>query len=392
MEEDIDMKRKLTVSAIWRLGVAALATPCSAQGVNLPWGQASDMVAWQVLVQVTAPAGIPDSRNAVFETWASDADLFGRAPPQWPAPNAPKKLQASLLALHGRAEPFVVETITPDQCAKPRDPAAGNYPAGACIGEEVRRNWSLFQYFVTNDLYSRSGLARAYASKLAVESPNDAIVVKGDWAPIDDLIRWIPGLHDPANVRRLYHTNSATAPDGSTREYALLGLAISSKQVKQWVWSTFEHRMNPGRCDDIGCNDVFGAVTPAVKPAATPNSDYGPCEKTPELKALMTSGGLDDVWDNYCLKGSQVTFVRAAAGAAAPEPTLLGNSVIERINAGVPIPHSSCITCHSYASFNDKGQPNVKPLQTNPIGAPDPSSMQGFVSADFMWGILGAKN
>ena len=148
---------------------------------------------------------------------------------------------------------------------------------------------------------------------------------------------------------------------------------------------TFEHRLSPGRCDTIGCHDNFGAVVKDVLPRAQPNTDYGPCQKTPKLLAMMAAAGIDRVWQNYCLKGSQITFIAAPTGS---QPTLLGNSVIERINAGVPLNKSSCITCHSYASFDKNGNGNVGPLNADPVGRNKPALMQGFKANDFIWGFV----
>ena len=61
------------------------------------------------------------------------------------------------------------------------------------------------------------------------------------------------------------------------------------------------------------------------------------------------------VWLNYCLKGSQVSFIEKAG-----RPKRLGNSVIDRINGHIPMAHSSCMTCHALASFGRSGE--AKPL------------------------------
>jgi hypothetical protein len=347
-------------------------------------------------VQIASPAGIPGSRNVAFETWASDQDIYVAPPqtPRWPGVAAPKKMDRSLLGAvvaSGRPTPHV---ITPGQCAPPQDPGAGNFPPTACIGEEVRRNWSSFQYIVANNLYTAAGLAAAYARGFKVDLPADAVEVKGDWVKVNDLVTWINTTINPAppltvdRVRQLYHTN--TASDGTgTFEYALVGVAMSSKQIKDWVWATFEHQLSPGRCDDIGCHDAFGAVIANVAPKNTgggqPNQYYGTCEKNAATKAMFENAGLSPVWQNYCLKGSQVTFT---AGNTA---TLLGNSVVERINAAVPLTASSCITCHSYAAYGSSGAPFTDMLQTKPIGAFDASKLGQAKQSDFLWGILNAQ-
>ncbi|HXC57564.1 MAG TPA: hypothetical protein VNU97_19850 [Rhizomicrobium sp.] len=382
------------------LAIAALATAVTlpAQASDpLPWGQSSDMLAWQVLTQVVAPAGTPGVKAVEFETWAADSDVY-TANPHWPAPGAMKRLQPSLLGLAAAApaKPVgnkrLLAVISPTQCVPPQSnpppqPKAlpGNFPlAPACIGEEVRRNWATFQYIVANHLYTTADLVKAYVNGRPVDLPNDALEVKADWAPVSVVMAWQPKYKTVKDVEAAFYTNSATL-NGQTTEYALLGLAMSSKAIRQWVWMTFEHRSSPGRCDTIGCHDDYGATVANVAPAATPNTDYGPCAKTPAVQALLKSGGADPIWNNYCLKGTQINYLTKAG-----TPTLLGNSVIERINAGVPIAQSSCLSCHTYASLNNAGAPNFAALD-NQIGGIKPSLLHGYKQNDFLWGLLLAK-
>jgi hypothetical protein len=361
-----------------------------AQGAPLPWGESSDELAWQVFTQIVAPTGVPGSKAVMFETWASDPDIYVPAgqQPHWPGINEPKRLQPSQLAIARNASKPGPHIITPNQCQPPNDPQSGNFPSGQCIGEEVRRNWSSYQYIVSNKLWSTAGLKQAFADKLDVDFPADAIEAKGDWAKVDVVRDWINDTIKPNpplttdDVRKRYHVNVAS--DG--QEYALLGLAISSKQVKDWLWATWEHELSPGRCDDIGCRDKFGAADADVKPknvnGGAPNQYYGKCERSKAGKALLDAAGLGAVWENYCLKGSQITFTDKS------EPTVLGNSVVERINAGVPIPQSSCITCHSYAGFANDGTPNGV---FGGIGDTNKAHLQGIRQNDFLWGLLGAN-
>lgn len=364
----------------------SVSTSAWAQGSNLPWGVSSDQLAWEVVISVIAPAGAPGAKKVVFETWASDQDVYATTPAVWPPIDAPKKLQPSLLDQAKAAHSQRLLTLAPGTpCKEPKHPAVGNFPPPpACIAEEVRRNWDSFQNIVSNNLNTRAGLVAAFNNPAPVNLPSSSVEVKADWVKVSDMLKWIPVLKNPEDVRAAYYTNTGTV-NGVTDEYALVGLAMSSKQIKDWVWMTFEHRLSPGRCDTIGCHDSFGAVVKDVAPRAQPNQDYGPCEKTPQLLAMIEAAGIDKVWLNYCLKGSQITFIQGATGST---PTLLGNSVIERINADLPLTRSSCISCHSYASFDKDGAPNGKALDENPIGQTNPALMQGFKSTDFIWGIL----
>src|SRR3954465_10694355 len=101
------MKCRLPLAGfVASISIACLGgAPAFAPGSNLPWGQPSDMVAWEVFTQITAPAGNPQATNVEFETWASDDDVYSPAP-KWPSVGAPKRLQVSLLGesrQHGRS-------------------------------------------------------------------------------------------------------------------------------------------------------------------------------------------------------------------------------------------------------------------------------------------------
>ena len=94
--------------------------------------------------------------------------------------------------------------------------------------------------------------------------------------------------------------------------------------------------MNPDRCDSSGCFDTFGAKIPAVHPNKKAiNTQYGACPKTEPLKAMMAKAKRSSVWENYCMKSTQVDYT-----AADGTPYVLGNSVIERIVQSVAVPQA----------------------------------------------------
>lgn len=320
-----------------------------------------------------------------FETWASDGDIYATTPPKWPGIDAVKRLQVSALRNFRPQHGLVPFSIRPGQCTQSFDKSAAKaagFPDDGCIGEEVRRNWASFQYIVSNELYSVAGLARAYGRGLKVDLPADAIAVKADWIRVSDAVNWL--RLDEKRVKELFYV--ATASEGSVvAEFALMSFHFSSKQIKDWVWADFEHHLNPGRCDDTGCHDAYGALIKDVSALTPPNQQYGQCKKSSAVEAIFKNADLNPVWQNYCLKGSQIAFVDAKG-----QPTILGNSVIERINAGVPILRSSCITCHAYASFDKTGNTSGPP-SPDPIGAVDKSKLQEMLTNDFMWGNLSAR-
>jgi hypothetical protein len=246
----------------------------------------------------------------------------------------------------------------------------------------VVRNRPQFDYIVNNKLNTQAGLAAAYAKSFKVEMPLESIAVKGDWIPLPMLLQWIPQLGDVGTIRKLYHTATV-----SPVEYALVAMHVSSRQNPNWVWGTFEHQMNPGRCDAIGCFDSFGAQTPAVTPnRKAVNTQYGPCPKTQQLKTLMANANLSPVWENYCLKSTEVDYTDADG-----TPYVLGNSVIEGIVGNGTIAASSCISCHVYASFGPTGASSTRAmLPFNPTGNPILGVLTGSLQFAFMWGVLQA--
>src|SRR3954452_10783075 len=237
----------------------------------------SDAFIWRAFVNFTAPVTKAQS-PVVFETWASDEDTFSYTP-HWPGPTEPKKLHSSLLG--AMSSPIHPPIDVP--CSPPPGAATGGFPATGCIAEEVKRNPPLYHYIVDNNLNTQAGLAAAFAKSFKVVMPLDAIAVKGDWVPVQTLIQWIPSLENVENVRKQYYTTIS-----ANVEYGLVALHVSSRQNANWVWGTFEHQLNPGRCDSLGCFDTFGATKAAVRPnQSTPNTQYGRCMKTDRLTALM---------------------------------------------------------------------------------------------------------
>lgn len=351
------------------IGRFFVALAMIAAAVGAAWayddrGPSPDLAAWEVFAQAVAPSGASGATQLEFETWASDEDMFGESPPHWPT---------------------VGEAPRDGECKQIFDrdaAAAAGFPEDGCIEEEVRRNWATFRYFVSHDLTSRAGLARAFEEGLKIDPPADSVQVKADWMRIGDLARWVQ--MDEDDVRRVYYTKRERDGEVDT-EYALVGLHLNSKRWKNWIWATFEHRLNPGRCDDIGCHDTFGAATPHIPGGKPANQNYGDCPKNPELAAMLANVGLSPVWLNYCLKGSQVAFSEKDG-----RPKLLGNSVIDRINGHIPTASSSCMSCHALASFNRLGEANGS-FTDNAVGDVDQARLRDYVTSGFVWGVVKAK-
>jgi hypothetical protein len=385
--------------------VGACDKPSGAGPEAVPSGAGgTDQLAWQQFAATIAPSAT--AGKVVFETWASDQDIYvtnpcpvGASPtpgcnaPAWPTKfGADKPLQHSVLGRShlglARAGTALPQVIGPAQgCATPPGIGAGNaaananFPASGCVGEEVRRDRATFDYMVGKSLWSKAGLKAYFGTGQAVAFPTGATQVKADWIPVATLATW---LGKPASfvTANFYTASASVTPGGPQTAYAMTSLHVSVKtaQFPNWVWSNFENAYTPGRCDQTGCSDAFGAQVAQVPAGAQAWGQYGACAKSAAGAALLSSVKAPAVFANYCLTGSQTGYGTTA------KPTLLGSPIIEPLNADVPLASSSCISCHAGASFNAAG-PNFNVGQ--PIGPNAPPA--GYRPYDFLWGLLGAN-
>ena len=368
--------------AIAQQTLPAVGIPAQAGNV-IGTGQNSDQFSWSLFTYFVSPAPNTSPSKVLFETWATDGDIY-TIPPHWPDANQVKKFDRRKVDNLGNSHQPTISV----PCNPPPNAAVGGFPTTGtptpCIAEMVSRNRPEYDYIVSNGLNTQSGLAKAYASGLVVTFPTTSIAVKTDWVPAKTILQWIPQLTSIEAVRSYYYTAFS---DGT--EYALVSLHVASKQNPEWVWGSFEHQFNPGRCDTMGCYDSFGAQQPVVPPnKEVPNTQYGSCLKTQQLALMMVKAGLASVWQNYCLKSSMVDFV-----AKDGTPWILGNSVIERIQENGSISTQSCISCHSYASFGSNGETTSSAsamLAFQPVGKTMAGPLKGSKLYDFMWGVLNA--
>ena len=303
---------------------------------------------------INGQAGGPISNDAVWETWASDQDTFPAHPdpankPVWPATGQETKKgkllnrtqlhRMKLLRAQGaQAQPVDVNKL----------PEGGfKVPDQKGIGEEIHRNKVTFDYIVDNGLWYQEGIAEFFAKAASavqddveftakgVNFPRKSIEVKANWIVITEADK--PRFHWNYNA--------------SGQLLGLVAMHISSKDLPNWVWSTFEHIDNPGRGDFIGIHDSFGA-DPHHIPSNTDaaGKTYPPEKMTPELLKLFDEYHYTGDWaaqfKHYRLKGAQIDFTDSTG-----RPLLLGNSVTE---AGF-VPTASCITCHSRAAVQSDG-------------------------------------
>ena len=386
----------------------ATVTQPHAQSVSYSPGPQWDGLVWKTFAAAVTPA----NGGLTFETWATDADTFppvGQRP-QWPTGltlvQGNTRFHPSFL---GRAHlPNGLAAIAGPgglpPCSSPPDPNAGRFPPqngqpaspSYCIAEEVRRNRPSFEYIARHDLYNTPLMAQAYAKNVTVQFPKTAIELKADWVPVPTIATWLNdnGVQvNGAPVTDAWVQANYALTTVSGVQYGLVAIHISTKDLPNWVWSTFEHQMNPGRCDTMGCYDRFGIVpasNAAIPPNPVANGQYPACTKSPALQRLLAKAGASAVWNNYCLKETQIDFTSTQA-ASKGQPVLDGNSVTERINAAVPIAQASCISCHDWARFSKSGafyggSSNPGLSTPAPIGAV--SAPADAHSYDFVWGLI----
>jgi len=152
--------------------------------------------------------------------------------------------------------------------------------------ELVFRNQPMLAFVRRNHLYSTNGLADVFTrnsnnlgtkdansgapyhlanhdGRLArIDFPSDAVMIKSDWV-IAKYAKDLYGItEDPAYPFIKMFIKVASDPKNPDKtepaECWLIGIHVSSKDIPNWLWTTFEHVHNRGRCDFIGCNDSFG--------------------------------------------------------------------------------------------------------------------------------------
>jgi hypothetical protein len=217
-----------------------------------------------------------------------------------------------------------------------------------------------------------NGQKAAAAAHSDIEFPSSSVEIKADWIQLSSIGLDCSKL--PAGFTQSVHVETI---NGNC--FALAGMHLISKLLNNWIWATFEPQnltTNPNRCKVLGCTDRFGSRPVRTHGAYT--------RLSARLSALMTAANLAPEWRNYRLDGVQIFYTDDQT------PTLLGNSIIEGENAGVPLTESSCISCHAVSSVKNDGTDGVSFLSnSNPVGDPEPLP-PGWIRRDFVWSLFGA--
>jgi hypothetical protein len=361
----------VTIPSAFAQANAALQNPCAAPNEV---GNSIEETAWQLWVAATCPVNDSQYPYVVWENWIEQSQLYPADPSKGlKVPNAGgvaggHALHESPLAL--ALNPSLRVTVpgllgAPDtNCNKASTPPADQPNLVIC--EEVRENGGTEDYIAGTFLWNRPGQAQAALNRSNIQFPKSSVEIKIDWIQLSSI-----GL-DCANLPAGF-TSTIHVEFINGHCYGLAGMHLISKLLDQWIWATFEPQQpitNPARCKVLGCTDPFGS-----RPVVTRGTNT---QLSAQLARMMDAANLAPEWRNYRLDAVQTDYL---------VPRLLGNSVIEGENAGVPLTQASCISCHVVSAVKSDGTDGITLLNSNPVGPPQPLPSRDWIRRDFVWSL-----
>jgi hypothetical protein len=337
--------------------------------------------AWRLWVAATCPVNQNQYPYVVWENWIEQELLYPPDPANGlKVPNSGAQLTSTTHSLHASPlalakDPSLTAIVpgllgAPDQnCNKSGTPPSNQPNLVLC--EEVRENGATEDFVAGRTFWNRSAQEKAAAAREHIEFPAASVEIKADWIQLStiglDCNKLPPGFSQSVHIEMI---------NGNC--FALAGMHLISKLLNNWIWATFEPQnltTNPNRCKVLGCTDHFGSEPSQTNGANT--------KLTRRLSKLMDAANLAPEWKNYRLDGVQIFFTEDC------KPTLLGNSIIEGENAGVPLREASCISCHAVSSIKSDGTDGIKFLMNvNPVGKPEPLPSEDWIRRDFVWSLL----
>lgn len=471
------------------VSVSADGTVTFGETITNPSIACPDAFAWKVFADVT--------RQAWWEDWATDRQTFPSDPWPRCAPgesgNCCPAVSNEAWPEHCPVFPGATEGVPDHMVGEPskahqidlskaavgdadRDgksewedvPAVlKNVVIGAVQNELVYRNRPMVDYIFDRGLYSTEGLAAVYDNfvralaayaprRPAPDDPNAshptppplatvnfpvrAIMLKANWLAVDQAPLYGIDPYDaehPFILMDLVPEADTNAPPAkgpaAKKPFILLAMHISTKDLPNWFWATYEHVSNQGRCDWLGCNDSFGYINTetvtmdaAAAGLAEAAHNYTPPHSVTSVDGAgqeafdlagryvdvdQISDGLDAIfkaygigsgdginrsgrptaadaaWRSYRLKGTQTNFVTATGRVSR-----LGNSVTE---AGF-VNSASCITCHARAGATKEGLPPLAIFADDLSDAGIPKSVNGipneaWFNVNAYWGVEGER-
>jgi hypothetical protein len=346
------------------------AAPTQIEGSN-------EQTAWRLLIAASCPVNQTEYPFVVWENWLDQAQMYPPDPAHGlHVPNALSRVNSAThqthpspltLALHPELATVVHGLLggADQNCNRAAVPPAGQPNLILC--EEVRLNGAAEDYVAGTNIWRRAGQQQAATDHIDIQFPPDAVEIKVDWI-------LLPSIGLDCNNLPAGFTNSIHVETIGGNCFGLVAIHLISKLLDNWIWATFEPQndtTNPNRCRALGCTDLFGS-----RPAFTRGT---PTRQSAALRELMAAANLAPEWSNMRLDGVQVGFQR---------PRLLGNSVTEGENAGVPLTQASCISCHAVSSVESDGTDGITLLTSNPVGFPKPLPSPEWIRRDFVWSLF----
>jgi hypothetical protein len=189
-------------------------------------------------------------------------------------------------------------------------------------GQESRINRLGFEFIVKEGLYSLDGQERFRATGRKVEFPVGTINVKATWREftIEEIKAGVPSRYYTA--------------EGDGKLLGLTGFHMTTKDLPNWFWATFEHSENPA--PEIPDRDRYTRF----RYPRDPNGAFVQ-QRLREVPDPLKN----TVFQYYVLRGTQVDFVDSMGN-----PTILGNTQLENAMQTT----SSCMGCHARSTIGDR--------------------------------------
>jgi hypothetical protein len=347
-----------------------LLTDPDAARAQIEAGRAEEL-AWNWFLALNTP--LTDSGPKAWESWRQTSTVYlpnGQEPPAWGQTPAPPAAVIALAQKAGLNTNLPFHNLDSDVQV---DGLALRDTFNRNIRYQLLMNQDTFTYIVRNGIYSVNGQQAKAQANMPADFPATSFEIKTSWIWIGTDQKIYNQLNGRYYIVNAYYAlvDGSGKPNGlyQVGRAALSGMHIVSKAVPQWLWTTFQN-VYDGQYTKA-TNKL--PISPAVQQA---NQRY--------RGALAKAGS---IFANYQLIGAQWQFVDAAG-----KPTLLANSQIESAFQQA----SSCVTCHSTASYSAAdGYFNIVKQQNGGItyytGNKPTDAMKGYNPLDFVWSLKRAQ-
>jgi len=378
-----------------------------------------DVYSWNTFIALNwppGPDGIGDPKqtigqngdnDTVWEHYRDVRDVFlpGGKRPTWSGPPQPvppegKKLYKPgmrVLTQVGKTPTVLTDSNQPFNTGPIID------QNGIYTRFDILINKSMFDYILTNSLYSKAG-QKVFTPPVkftcgtlgsgGTPGVEGAIMVKSSWKVIDPSEK--PRFHsEEALVCTPASKNPKYKASCSVRTMGLVGLHIAHKTqgASQWVWSTFEHVDNVPTAEDVKSGNLkakYNYYNPKCDAATCPPNQIPPRPWNPtevssfhsqvvrnnlfnlavyadsaaarnaDAKTLLAGVDPKSVWQNYELISTMWPTNPGNCAAVpgdplgTPAPTFLANTTLEtylQMTPPQPNVSSQCIECHNNATM-----------------------------------------